>query len=153
MAIKDEPLNLSTWQKLHRSFFQDVYSWSGEIRSVHLAKGDTVFAIPDHIETQARELFDKLQAENLSDISLEILPARLAYYFAELNVLHPFREGNGRTQKLLFDEITRRVGLEIDWTLIGTEEFLDALVLAYHSQDYSKLEELFSRALVANVVD
>ena len=54
-AIKDAPINLKTWQKLHRTLFQDVYDWSGDIRTVHLAKGNSVFALPQTIEPQAKD--------------------------------------------------------------------------------------------------
>jgi cell filamentation protein len=147
ISIKDAPLALSTWKKLHKTLFQDVYDWAGEIRHVQLAKGNTVFAIPEHIERQADELFAKMKIENLKDLDSSRRADRLAYYFAELNVLHPFREGNGRTQKMFFDEITRRFGSEIDWAHIDTQEFLDALVRAYHSQDYSKVATIFERTL------
>jgi cell filamentation protein len=147
MSIRDAPLSLSTWKKLHKTLFQDVYAWAGEIRHVQLAKGNTVFAIPENIERQADELFAKIQSENLKGLDSNARAGRVAYYFAELNVLHPFREGNGRTQKMLFDEITRRFGCEIDWAHIDTQEFLDALVLAYHSQDYSKVGMIFKRTL------
>ena len=146
-AIRNDPLALSTWKKLHRTLFQDVYSWAGEIRTVHLAKGNTVFAIPQHIEAQAQELFTKFGAEKLQPGDRDALVDRLAYYFAEMNVLHPFREGNGRTQKMLFDEITVRFGVEIDWAHIGTGDFLDAIVRAYHSQDYSKIQNIFRKVL------
>ncbi|MCB1556362.1 MAG: Fic family protein [Alphaproteobacteria bacterium] len=102
-----KPVSLALWQYIHRTLFQDVYGWAGEIRSVQLAKGSTVFAMPEHIETEAARIFKELATDNLSD------PGRLAFYFGELNVLHPFREGNGRTQKLLFDEVVRALPCSI----------------------------------------
>jgi cell filamentation protein len=141
-AIKDMQISLAAWQLLHRILFQDVYVWAGDIRTVQLAKGKTVFAMPEHILRQAHEIFGAFEKE-IPSSRTDVLVDRLAYYFAELNVLHPFREGNGRTQKMLFDEMTRRFGYEINWANISTEEFLDAVVAAYDSQDYSKIQKLF----------
>jgi len=70
-AIKGKPLTLLTWQKLHQILFQDVYPRAGEIRKVQLAKGNTVSVIPEHIRTQAKEIFDRLQTENLSPLNTE----------------------------------------------------------------------------------
>lgn len=127
-SIKGAPLILVTWKKLHKTLFQDVYAWAGEIRHVQLAKGNTVFAMPEHIERQADELFAKLKSENLKDVSSNTRADRLAYYFAELNVLHPFREGNGRTQKMLFDEI-KGAGRSIRLTMPSLLRNLDISLL------------------------
>ncbi len=140
-AIAHSPIALESWQIIHRILFQDVYAWAGEIRTVHLAKGNTVFAIPEHIESQAEKIFSSMASDDLSD------PARLAYYFGELNVLHPFREGNGRTQKLLFDEIVRRDKKAIEWSVMDVSVLLNALISAYQTQDYKPLEQLFAKAL------
>ncbi|MEZ5690495.1 MAG: Fic family protein [Rickettsiales bacterium] len=140
-AISKSSINLTAWQTIHRTLFQDVYAWAGEIRSVQLAKGSTVFAMPEHIEAEAKRIFNQMAADDLTD------PNRMAYYFGELNVLHPFREGNGRTQKLLFDEIARRVEKQIIWSEMGVDELLKAVIAAFHHQDYQTLEKLFSLAI------
>lgn len=140
-AIAHDPISLESWQSIHRILFQDVYAWAGEIRTVHLAKGRTVFAMPEHIASQAENIFSALAGDNPSD------PSRLAYYFGELNVLHPFREGNGRTQKLLFDEIVRRDKKAIAWHVMDVNVLLNALITAYQKQDYTPLADLFKTAL------
>lgn len=148
-AIVDAPVNLSTWKTIHRTLFQDVYAWAGETRTVQLAKGNTVFAMPEHIETEAKRIFDAFTHENIITLDRAQFTARLAYYFGELNVLHPFREGNGRTQKLLFDEIARRADYEIDWAKIDVDALLQAVIAAFHKQDYILLKQLFNTALSA----
>ncbi len=140
-AVAHSPVTLRSWQSIHRILFQDVYAWAGEIRTVHLAKGRTVFAMPEHITSQAENIFAALAGDDLSD------PSRLAYYFGELNVLHPFREGNGRTQKLLFDEIVRRHKKAIAWHVMDVNVLLNALITAYQNQDYTPLTHLFEMAL------
>jgi len=149
-AVSGLPLNFALWQTLHRVLFQDVYEWAGHVRTVQIAKGNTVFAMPLHIEAEADRLFGEMNAEQLIKLDHSKFSSRLAYYFAELNVLHPFREGNGRTQKLVFDEITRRAGFDIDWETISVEKLLEALVLTFRKQDYSQLEALFKTAIAPN---
>jgi len=147
LAIADAPITFATWKIVHRILFQDVYAWAGEIRTVQLAKGNTVFALPEHIAAEANRIFSDLEAENLPVLSREVLIPRIAYYFGELNVLHPFREGNGRTQKLLFDEMVRRCGYNIDWAKMGVDVLLQAVIAAFHKQDFAQLEQLFDAAL------
>lgn len=149
-AIADKPINLTTWQIIHRTLFQDVYAWAGKIRTVQLAKGNTVFAMPEHIEAEAKRIFESFAKENIETSDHDNYAARLAYYFGELNVLHPFREGNGRTQKLLFDEISRRADYNIDWAKMAVDELLQAVIAAFHKQDYKPLKTLFKAALTAN---
>ena len=143
-AIRAMPVDLAMWQAIHRTLFQDIYEWAGELRSVQLAKGGNVFAHPQHIEREGRRLFGQLAEEHgLRGLRHEALASRLAYYFAETNVLHPFREGNGRTQKLLFNEIARRTGHAIDWPQIDAERLLQAILEAFERQQYAALERLF----------
>lgn len=143
-AVGDMAINLEAWQAIHRILFQDVYAWSGHIRTVQLAKGKTVFAMPEHIATEAERIFREFAAKDLTAMN----HVQFAYFFGELNVLHPFREGNGRTQKLLFDEMARRKGYIIEWAKINTNELLQAVITVFHKQDYVALEHLFKIALL-----
>lgn len=145
--IISQPVNLAMWQIIHRILFQDVYEWAGEIRSVQLAKGDTVFAHPPYIEAEAERIFKGLAEDNLFEANQETFVSRIAYYFGELNTLHPFREGNGRTQKMLFDEIAKRAGYIINWSLIDADALLKAAITAFRIQDCQQLTQLFSRAI------
>jgi cell filamentation protein, protein adenylyltransferase len=149
VAIANMPIDFATWQMIHRILFQDVYGWAGQLRMVQLAKGDTVFAMPERIEGEGKRIFDMLAIENLTALNRNQFASRLAYYFGELNVLHPFREGNGRTQKLLFDEIARRAGYTIDWSKMDVDALLEAVIAAFHKQNYAGLEKLFNVALQA----
>lgn len=146
-AIPHLPVTLAMWQVIHRVLFQDVYGWAGELRTIGIAKGGTVFAMPPFIVGEADRLFGCLAAEQIAALDRERLADRLGYYFGEINMLHPFREGNGRTQKLLFDEIARRVAYRIDWNQMGIDELLQAVIAAYGENDHSLLTSLFNRSL------
>jgi cell filamentation protein len=149
-AVCDYPITFALWTTIHRLLFQDVYEWAGAIRTVQLAKGNTVFAMPENIAAEGRRIFASFRDEDLALLDRNQFISRLAYYYGELNVLHPFREGNGRTQKLLFEEIARRHGYMLAWPNIDVDDLLRALITAYFEQDYQLLESLFLKALTDN---
>lgn len=102
---------------IHRYIFQDVYPFAGKVREESISKGGFLFALPEHIHSQGAEIFGQLKAENqLKGLPRERFFERLAYYMSEINVLHPFREGNGRTQR----EFVRSLALPI-WVQVGLE--------------------------------
>ena len=90
--------DLNHFLEIHKFLFEDIYPFAGKFRNENIAKGYFSFAEWQYIEPEIKRLFDKLKAENyLQGKSREELVKGLAYYLSELNVLHPFREGNGRT--------------------------------------------------------
>ena len=91
---------------IHKQLFQDVYSWAGKTRTVDISKG-TIFCLVQFIESQFDDLYRKLKKENfLADIADEKeMGKRLAFYLGELNMIHPFREGNGRTQRIFIEQM------------------------------------------------
>ena len=82
---------------IHKFLFEDIYPFAGKIRSEDIAKGSFRFAKWEYIEDELRKLLDKLSKDNLKNLSKEEMAKKLAYYMSELKVLHPYREGNGRT--------------------------------------------------------
>lgn len=100
---------------IHRRIFGDIYDWAGQIRTVAIAKG-SLFCLPQCMETSAAEIFRALHSENfLRDLDREAFVARLAYYMGEVNAVHPFREGNGRTQRAFFEQLAREAGYTLAW--------------------------------------
>ncbi|MFI7632938.1 Fic/DOC family protein [Nonomuraea sp. NPDC049400] len=100
----------------HREIFGDLYPWAGEIRVVGIARSD-LFCLPQHIETYSAEVFGALAKERyLRGLSRDQFVDRLTHYFAEVNAIHPFREGNGRTQRAFFRQLSREAGWPIDWS-------------------------------------
>ena len=138
-------LDFDYLKKIHRFLFGDIYDWAGEIRKVDISKGN-VFCLHEYIEANARALFDELKNENYLDINFEDLPERIAYYFGEVNTLHPFREGNGRTQRIFFREMASRLGYDLDFNDVSRTEMIKASNAAFH-RDYKQLEKLVARSL------
>jgi cell filamentation protein len=93
--------SLTHYRACHRWLFGDVYDWAGQYRRVRLAKGESVFCFPEHIDSQMRALFEALRAgQYLSQTERPAFVSRAAWFWSEINAIHPFREGNGRTQTL-----------------------------------------------------
>jgi cell filamentation protein len=100
---------------IHQRIFGDIYDWAGKIRTVAIAKG-SLFCLPRHIETSAVLIFRALRGENLlRGLDREPFVARLADYLGEVNAVHPFREGNGRTQRAFFEQLARDAGFALAW--------------------------------------
>jgi cell filamentation protein len=93
-------MDFTHYRALHRHFFQDVYEWAGEIRSVRTSKGDSTFCYSEYINGEADKLFAALARQHYLSQTEDRNPfARaVAWFLAELNAIHPFREGNGRIQ-------------------------------------------------------
>jgi len=141
--------DLKYFQKIHKYIFEDIYSWAGRIRGgKFFSKGASTFCIADMIPTYAENIFGKLRAEKwLRGLERKYFIERLAYYMGEVNALHPFREGNGRTQRVLFAEIARRAKYELDFGEIEPVELLEADIATYN-KDYSLLIGLLGEMLI-----
>jgi cell filamentation protein len=102
----------------HRAIFGDIYPWAGELRTVAISKPGAIFALPDFIEPYGRELLGKLSAERATLASLDrgSFLDRLTYYYAELNALHPFRDGNGRVERAFLAQLVRESGRSLDFS-------------------------------------
>jgi cell filamentation protein len=100
---------------VHRRIFGDIYDWAGQVRSVAIAKG-SLFCLPQYIKPSAAEIFRQLRDENfLQNLERDAFIDRLAYNLGEVNALHPFREGNGRTQRAFFEQLAYDAGFTLAW--------------------------------------
>jgi len=143
--------SLDTLKNIHFYLFQDVYVWAGELRTVDISKGNTRFANCARIEPEAKKLFRQLAQERcLQGLSRAGFIARLVHYFSELNVIHPFREGNGRAQRLLFESIAVNAGYVLRWRSVDPTLWVPANIAAYHGS-LAQLNALFDTALATIV--
>ena len=110
----------------------------------HYRQGD-LFALPQHIITYARTIFSQLGDDGLlQNRSRRQFIDRLAFYFAEINALHPFREGNGRTQRAFLKQLSRQAGWDIDWRLMSSDENLRASIASMHG-DLDAVTQILDR--------
>jgi cell filamentation protein len=95
----DGSFDLDHYLELHRHLFQDIYSWAGEIRTIRIGKDGNWFCYPEHIQSQLRRVFAELgEPDAMAQMAAPVFTAHVGHFLAELNAVHPFREGNGRTQ-------------------------------------------------------
>lgn len=105
--------------EIHRFLFQDIYDFAGEIRSVNIAKDNVQFA-PRIFLAQALDYIDQLPQTTFDEIIDK---------YADMNVAHPFREGNGRATRIWLDLILKRTMHKIvDWNAIDKDEYLNAMI-------------------------
>jgi cell filamentation protein len=136
--------DLKHLQAIHKRIFQEIYSWAGALRTVNISKGNA-FCMSEHIVSFADDLFGKLSKERyLIEAGKNTIPERLAFYLGEINVLHPFREGNGRAQRVFIEYLAESLGYHLDFSQVTDNEMIEASALAF-AQDYSKMIEMFNR--------
>lgn len=113
-------------QRFHERIFGDVYTWAGKLRTVGIAKGG-VFCLPQHLEAFAAEMFGRLaSADHLCGRDRETFIDGLTELLADLNALHPFREGNGRTQRAFCAQLARDAGHHLRWAAMDPRENVEA---------------------------
>lgn len=133
--------------KIHKFLFEDIYPFAGKFRTENIAKGYFSFAEWEYIDTELRKLLEKLHKSNLlrNDTRAELVKD-LAYYLAELNVLHPFREGNGRTIREFIRELAYKNGYLLDLQKVEPIEVYDAFLKSVI--DTTDLENVIDKCLI-----
>ena len=128
---------------IHRHLFQDVYGWAGRYRTVRTSKGGNPFCFPEHIRDQMIALFRRLKSPVFTaPTDAGGLVAAAADFLAELNAIHPFRDGNGRAQLAFVDLLGQRAGHRFDFARVRRETFLPAMIASYDRELGPLTEEL-----------
>ena len=141
------PYDFAYLRRIHKNLFRDIYEWAGAVRTVDISKGDTHFCNVNRIVPEADRIFRSLaQAGWLVDLSRERLVEAAAECFGDLNMIHPFREGNGRAQRILFEHLVVNAGYEISWWGIDEAEWIAANIDAVIC-DYAALKRIFERCI------
>ena len=114
-------------QAIHRHLFGDLYDGAGQLRTVDVTKDTSRFAHHAYLERAAAPIFRELAQENhLRGLEPAAFSERAGYYLAEMNALHPFREGNGRAQREFLSQLARENDYAIAWEQITQADMLDA---------------------------
>ena len=133
--------DLDHLRAFHRVIFGDIFTWAGQIRTIQIFK-NTGFCSPLHIVSYAEGEFARLAKENyLRGLDALDFVSRLTHYYAEIIELHPFREGNGRTQRAFLRQLAAEAGYRLDWTVVDSEENTQAAIAA-HRGDLAPLRRL-----------
>ena len=122
-----DTFTLEHFKKLHFHLFQDIYPFAGKFRDVQIMKGTTRFCQAQYNSTYSSDLFNQLNKEPVWN-SLEEAANRLAYFKSELNMLHPFREGNGRTIRIFIRAFALSKGIQWEYENIDREGYIQAMI-------------------------
>lgn len=133
---------------IHHYIFQDVYDWAGQIRTVGISKPGALFPPPQYLRPALDSLFTQLASElHLKDVWLPTFARRAAYYLGEINAIHAFREGNGRTQREFIRELAVAAGHPLVWSRYSQDEMIEASTRSFVRKDYSGLEGIINDSL------
>ena len=148
--LNNEPLegelNFDYVKRIHRYLFDGIYEWAGEVRRTDISKGN-IFCQHELIEVNTEALFNQLKSEGfLVGLDEEDIVIKLAYYLGDLNTIHPFREGNGRVQRLFIRELASRAGYLINFDGITPEEMIKASDAAFH-YEYEPMEAIIAKSI------
>ena len=131
-----------TLQAIHKYLFEDIYDFAGEIRTVNMAKGNFRFAPLMYLQV-ALENIDKMPQSNFNQIVEK---------YVEMNIAHPFREGNGRSTRIWLDHILKNeIGKVVDWSKVDKEDYLLAMERSFVKD--IEIKFLLKNALTDHVND
>lgn len=127
-------LGYAHYRAIHRHLFQDVFAWAGKLRAVRIAKRGSMFCYPEHIDAEMRKLFDGLARDHLlRGLARGEFAKRATHVLAELNAIHPFREGNGRTQLAYLALLAANAGHPLAVERLNPEAMLAAMIASFKS--------------------
>lgn len=142
-SLPSGDLDYAHLKSIHYYFFEEIYHWAGNERTVDISKQDSYFAHHQYIEKELAKLFKKLSSDNfLRNLNSNDFCSKLSYYFNEINAAHPFREGNGRTLRAFCDALADKAGYLIDWSKVSHNRFIDANIHGFNGE-YKPMEDIF----------
>lgn len=120
------------YRAIHRHLFGDIYRWAGSYRTVRTSKGASMFCYPEYIDVEMNALFSGLaSARHFQGLSPDGFSTRAAEFLAELNAIHPFREGNGRCQLSFMGMLSVKAGRPLVLERIEPDKFLHAMIESF----------------------
>lgn len=124
-------MDFEYYKRVHRFLFESLYDWAGEIRTVNLSKQHTTFCPIDEMESLATAIFSRLKKRNyLYGLSKNDFLSELVDLYISLNYLHPFREGNGRVQRLYLRQLAQRAGYRLNFAGVDSDRMMIATIHA-----------------------
>ena len=125
------PITPEGYKSIHRFIFEDIYDWAGEYRKVNISKKGTKFADHESIERLMNSCFERLRSfDNFKESSRTDYVKRIADLYQTLNMIHPFREGNGRTERVFISRFVRLQGHYADFSRVDEDELMISTVQA-----------------------
>lgn len=119
------------YKAIHYELFSELYEWAGNVRTINLSKTSTAFTAPERIEELGGKIFGRLKKLNyFIGLPKAEFVAEIADLYNTINMLHPFREGNGRTQRVFFMQLIQNAGYNIDYSEFNSEYLMISSIQA-----------------------
>jgi cell filamentation protein len=134
------------YKQIHAFLFCDLYEWAGQPRTTDISKKRTKFLPAKEIPEIAAQCFSKVKNGDFDNLPFEEFANRIAEFYHDVNVIHPFREGNGRAQRVYFSQLIRHYGYKINFSEVDTDELMIATIHAAGGV-MTPLEDFFKRAI------
>ena len=130
---KADSFDFSHYKQVHNYIFNDLYDWAGQVRTINISKKGTVFCPADEIEAQGKKIFGRLASVHFFvGLSYGSFLEELVDFYCAVNYLHPFREGNGRTQRVFLSQLAEYAGFHLDFSTIDTDLLMLATIQSAH---------------------
>ncbi|MCI8403370.1 MAG: cell filamentation protein Fic [Clostridia bacterium] len=143
IEIPFENVDFDFYKNLHKYIFADIYDWAGTVRTVDMSKKGTNFCPADKINERGQRIFQRLSKLNfLKDIKGDDFIVEFTDLYCDLNYLHPFREGNGRTQRLFLSMLVSNLGMSLDFAQIDADYLMIATIKSVNG-DIFMLRDIF----------
>ena len=131
--LEEQPLegdfDFAHYCAIHHFLFSDLYDWAGKVRTVNISKKGTAFCAAEKLETQAALVFKRLANCNFfRGLPHSNFVDEIVDFYCVTNMLHPFREGNGRTQRAFLTQLIRAAGYDINWSEVDTDLLMFATI-------------------------
>lgn len=144
LSYKSKELSVDGLKQMHKEMFGDVYTWAGEFRDYTTGRG-TPFCRPEYINDELKKNYDMAEAEIKPGMDKDKFVEVSAKFIGELNAVHPFVDGNGRTQRQSLQNLADKAGMSLDLTKLDKNEWYAAAEKSHNEVDYSGFEKIFSK--------
>ncbi len=132
----DGNFDFEHYKAIHKFIFEDLYDWAGIPRVVDISKKGTSFVSAKNIDEIATACFERLKNQNyFKDLDIDDFVEKMTDFYCVTNNLHPFREGNGRTQRVFLSQLALNAGYEMDFANMDTDELMVATIQAANGVD------------------
>lgn len=146
-APERDTFDFEHYKAIHRFLFADLYDWAGQVRDVNISKKGTVFCPAEKISEQANRIFLHLKEHSfLCGLAVDSFVVGLVDFYCSTNMLHPFREGNGRTQRVFLSQLAQNAGYMLNFAKIDSDLLMIATIQSAQGVT-NLLQDLFNNAI------
>jgi cell filamentation protein len=146
-ALPAGNLDIKHYCAVHRHIFGDIYRWAGCFRTIRISRNSSMFCYPENIASEMARIFrNPLEQAFAKGLPLGEFGEKAAHCLAELNAVHPFRDGNGRTQLAFLALIARHAGHPLNFEKLEVADFLEAIIASFNGHEDMLAQQIITLA-------